>query len=217
MSTPPPPDLVVPVAEVAAGLGLDPNDNAVRDAITRAILDAQATVENYLGRFILPRQVSEAGRTPGLTSWDLHGDDIIEVTDRTPEFSPIDGVTPTGRFTVTYTAGLDVRTDARPSFGEVRRFVRAHAENAPAVVRLWRAADPAREKLTKSVSAEGQSISYARDTPSGTGEVAKTGSGAPGAMPSLEGLDSLRLAGRRAFQRPTAAVAAPAYGGWGLG
>lgn len=171
-----------------------------RDTITEAILDAQADVEGYLGRPIVPITYVETGRYPAPDGWDLveHGDDpVLLVLAAIPETDP-ETSQPTGYYTITYTAGLDAKHDEvlRP----IRRYVAAHALNSPEVTRLWTSTGGRGE--VRSISAEGQSISFG---PASLGGGGSAGSGAPGALPTLASLDRWRLAGRRVHVAKTRA------------
>lgn len=190
--------LVVPVERVARRLKLTPPlEPDMQALIEDAIRDAQADVEGYLGRPIVPVTVVERGLWPWSSGWSLAEDDVITVVSAVPEAYG-DGQL-TGTFTVTYTAGLDARTD--PRLEPIRRFVIAHAVNSPALVEVWehQQRDAGVRGQVKSVSTEGQSISYAALSQGGGGAA---GSGAPGALPSLVSLNPWRRAA--VFQRRTA-------------
>lgn len=176
---------------VKAGISL-PLSAEDRDTLTEAILDAQADVEGYLGRPVVPITYVETGRYPGADGWDLveHGDDpVVTVISAIPE-TDAETTQPTGYYTVTYTAGLDARREEvlRP----IRRYITAHAMNSPEITRLWVTAGGRGQ--VKTVSAEGQSITFESATLGGGGNA---GSGNPGALPTLSSLDRWRLAGRR--------------------
>lgn len=94
----------------------------------------------------------ETGRAPVGNGWNLEGGDVIEVLTAVAEER--DGQ-PTGYYSVTYLAGLDART--RPDLAPIRRWVAAAAQVHPAVRRLTSAAD---RREARTVSAEGQSVSY---------------------------------------------------------
>lgn len=193
------PVLVVDPETVAKRAGLDPTDDNVIDVVTDAILDAQDDVRAYLGRVIVPTLATEHGRyADGAGRWVLaeHDDEpprvVVQVT---PEM--VDGQV-TGLFTVTYQYGIDARQD---EFRPIARYVKAHALNSPEVTRLWESTVKARGPI-KSVSAEGQSISWEKATLSG-GAAAKPGDGTPGALPVLGSLDLWRLRGRRVHVAPS--------------
>lgn len=159
-----------------------------RLTITEAILDAQGDVETYLNRPIVPRIYTERHLDDYSGEWqfvDNQGDPVIRVISVVPE---------TGdpfyddRFTVTYLSGLDARND--PALRSIRRFVIAHAKNSPEFVDLW-ITTTGQTGTIKSISAEGQSVSYAAPSLSG-GVVAKPGDGSPGALPTLSSLDLWR-------------------------
>lgn len=169
-----------------------------RDIIVESIRDAQADVTGYLGREIVPTAYVEHDRYAYPDGWNLtaRGDDpVIRVLSAVPQLDSA-GV-PTDYFTVTYLAGLDARTD--PTLRPIRRYVTAHALNSPEFTRMWRIATSTKGEV-RSVSAEGQSISYAAATLGGGGSA---GSGAPGALPTLASLDRWRVAGRRVHQGAT--------------
>ncbi len=195
----------ISVADLAARLGIGTGDNGVDTVLADAITDAQADVEGYLGRVIMPTQFTETG------CWAMYGGyDLIPLDEpvrsidtavaETAGSPPYD----TGYFTVTYTAGLDcTEADKRP----ILRYVTAHAMNDPQVLRVWEQVTGGHGAIT-SVSAEGQSISYGAVNFGGGG---LAGSGVPGALPSLPSLDRWRRAGRRVFTRktPIGALASP--------
>lgn len=181
---------------VKAGMTL-PLTEAQREIFTDAILDAQSDVRAYLGVAILPTTFTESGRhDDGTGKWNLDEDNIplIEVLDVTPETT---GGLLTGKFTITYRAGLDAKND--PELYAIVRYVKAAALNSPEVTRLWKIATKTKGDV-KSVTTEGQSISYDKATLGGGGVA---GSGAPGSLPTLASLDKWRVAGRQAYQRPT--------------
>lgn len=191
------PDLIVSPEKLAKKAKIPlPLSEENRELIIDCIRDAQADVISYLGRQIVPTVFSEAGRVDVFGHWDLTPLDIplIEITGVTTEMS---NGQPTGRFTITYSAGLNVKDD--PALSPIRRYITAHAMNSPEFVLLWREATKIRGNI-KSSTTDGQSVSY--DTPTlGGGGVA--GSGAPGALPTKASIDKWRLAGRRIYQRPT--------------
>jgi hypothetical protein len=200
--------LVVTPEAVAAKAGLPvPLSDEHRTLLTDAILDAQSDVEAYLGRAITPQTFTITGIWPlGSGEWSFRAADypVVSIDDATAE---LDGNNqPTGYFTITYTAGLDGAAD--PVLRPIRRYVAAHALNAPEVVAEWRKVTvPVGEK--RSASTDGQSVSYAATTLGGGGAA---GSGAPGSLPLLSSLERWKRAGRRVFQRAGAAPSWP-YGG----
>lgn len=175
-----------------------PLDDAQRETLTQAILDAQDDVYAYLGQPITPQEFTQSGLWPLDDEWLLtaHGDgDVVKITAIVGENDP-DGV-PLGTFTVTYLAGIDARNGAE--YGPIRRYIKAHAANSPEVTRLWRAVvNP--EKTIKSSSTQGQSVSYEVPTLGGGGSA---GSGNPGALPTIGSLSRWKVAGRRVHQPAT--------------
>jgi hypothetical protein len=163
-----------------------------RFAIEQAILDAQGTVQGYLRRPIQPTEVTVTGLYPdpwGYGRWDLPDPDARDIVAE-PELSS--GLA-TGLYTVTYTTGLDVATD--PALEPIRRFIVAAALNAPEVLRRWQLVT-AGSRTVKSVSVDGQAITYGDATQGGGGAA---GSGAPGALPKLGSLSQWRR--RSVYQR----------------
>lgn len=188
-------DLVISPEALAQSIKIPlPLSDDTRETLTRAILGAQADIFGYLGQPIIPRVYVEHGVYSWGDEWRLtaHGDTpLIKVISTVPEAGEWD------TWTVTYLAGLDARTGEE--FEPIRRYLFAHAANAPDVVRVWRStANP--EKVIKSSSTEGQSVSYEVPTLGGGGAA---GSGAPGALPTLSSLDFWRVAGRRVHQGAT--------------
>lgn len=206
MSTQPVPadaDLVVTPEQVALKARIPtPLSAESRAVIADAIRDAQADVAAYLGRDSLtPIERVETGLFPFGDEWDLRGlgdDDLIRVVSAVPE--TFNGVQ-TGYFTVTYLCGIDALND--PGLHAIRRYVKAHAMNSPDVVTLWKTVTKAAGEV-RSVSAEGQSVSFAAPTLSGSATTGtKPGDLTPGSLPTLASLDRWRLAGRRVYQAPT--------------
>lgn len=200
MTTPPPPTLIVTADDIARRLGLTvPMDDDTRWRIEQAIQDAQADVSAYLGRSLTPDTVTESGLIPvqvdGVDYWDLKEGPVLSITSTVAETYPDTGQ-PTGRYTVTYTAGIDSVTD--PALAPVRRYVMVHAMYSPGVQLIFRTELPDRARRAQSVSVEGQAVTY-DDTYSTSG--ATPGSGAPGALPTLKELDRWRVAGRRVVRR----------------
>jgi hypothetical protein len=177
----PPNPLVVDVDDVARQLKLDtPVDSDTAETLRQAILDAQADVEAYLNRPIVPVLQTARNLWPSITGWQID-DDVISIVSATPETYP-DGGTATGLFTVTYYAGLDARND--PTLRPIVRYVTAAAKNDAAVVDIWREQVRPRGAMT-SISTDGQSASFAAPTLGGGGEA---GSGSPGALPKIDAL-----------------------------
>lgn len=192
------PRLVVAPVDLLRRAGItDPTEAQILTA-TDAILDAQADVVAYLGRPITPTTYTETDRFAYYDGWRLEAapdEDLIEIVSVTPQL--VAGV-PTDYFTVTYIAGIDAATD--PVLDPIRRYVRVHAMNSPEFTRMWKTATKA-EGDVRSLSAEGQSVSFSPPTLGGGG--GKAGSGEPGTLPTLGSLDRWRLAGRRAYQAPS--------------
>lgn len=191
--------LIVTADYIARRLGL-PRPLSADDqwTVEEAITEAQSDVEAYLGRAITPTQYTETGLWKAfdgsylLTYWPL-----VDIVSETAETDP-DTAQLLGTWTVVYTAGLDAAND--PLLAPIRRYVVAAAMNSPSVTDLWEAAQPSAGRVVTSVSAEGQSVSYANTSPAG-GQIGPAGSGSPGALPLLSSLDRWRIAGRRVFQR----------------
>lgn len=163
--------------------------------VEQAILDAQATVEGYLGRAVLPRQFTELHLLPGADgAWPLTHEPVLSVDTITVETDPIYGQ-PTDYYTVTYTAGLDAAND--PELGPIRTYVARAAAADPAVQALAREKNPSTGRVVQSVTVEGQAVTYATAPPP-----AVPAAGAPGSPITLKHLDRWRLAGRRVYQRP---------------
>lgn len=183
---------------VTAGITL-PLGEARREVIVEAILTAQADVYAYLGRQPMPQMIRETGRHPWPDGWhlDAHGDEpIITVLEALPEQN-IEGW-PTGLYTVTYLAGINARDDV--TYAPIQRFIKAHAMNSPEFVRMWKSATKARGDI-RSISAEGQSVSWTPASLGGGG--GRPGDGSPGSLPTLASLDRWRVAGRRVHQGPS--------------
>lgn len=191
--------LVIPVDKVAKRLGLTVPlaDGDAKEVITGAIYDAQAEVEGYLGRPITPTTFVETGKAAYSDGWHLHEFPVISVDSAVPELDTIDG-TPTGYYTVTYEAGIDA---TQPIFLPIRRYIEAAVLDHGEVIRLWQTQQGKAARRERSVSVEGQSISWDYLSPSGIegkqGQSDSLGTG----RPSLKSMDRWRLAGRRVFQR----------------
>jgi hypothetical protein len=199
----PDPDLVVSVQDVVKripGLTYDNLTQDQYDVIEAAILDAQADVEAYLGRPIMPVERVETGRWPYADGWDLDpGDEPrTSITVLSSAAETDENGSATGYFTVTYRVGLNAKTDRdlRP----VLRFIAYAAMNTDAVVQTWAKATKAKGPV-KSMGAEGQSVTFDRPNLGVTGT--KPGDLAPGSAPTLRSLDRWRLAGRRVYQGRT--------------
>jgi hypothetical protein len=137
---------------------------------------------------------------PFAGGWSFPDEDetILNVVSVVPEMHDGTPPVPTGLFTVTYRVGLDAAND--PALRPIRRYVLAHAMNSPEVVRVWKIATGTKGEV-RTLSAEGQSVSFTAPTLGGGG--GKAGSGEPGSLPTLASLDRWRLAGRRVYQAPT--------------
>ena len=214
MTAPAQPPLVVDVTYVArrAGLAVPVEDDQVAFVLEEAIRDRMVQVETYLGIPITPTRAVDTGRWANPGGWLLSREPVVEVISAVAETAPVTGGL-TGTYTVTYTYGLDAA--AGGEYEPIRRWVLAHSATHPDVRRLVRA-DPAASTGTKtvvSVSAEGQSVSYKEDAPSGGGGGAAGSGGAtvvdPSGLPTLASLDRWRRANRRVYQRPT-----PPFAGW---
>lgn len=186
--------LIVAPEDVAADLLIANPDAAMLATITAAIVDAQADVIGYLGRAIFPETKVEHNCWPYPLGWHL-AEDPREIVSTVAETAPITGAL-TGYYTVTYVWGIDAGLD--DDCAPIRRWVKAAAANAPAVLRAWQATGA--KGTVKSVSTEGQSISY-NDLTAGGGGAA--GVDSPGALPPKSTLDQWRRAGRRAHTPPT--------------
>jgi hypothetical protein len=204
------PDASTPVvdpAAVARKLDVAAPSAEMLDAITEAILDAQADAAAYLGRPVLPRSVTEPGCWPWPGGWQLTEDPIWEVTATVAEVTPVDGIL-TGYYTVTYVGGLDARTD--PDCAPVRRWVKAAAANDPSVIRAWAATGAF--GVRKMVMTEGQRVMFETLALGGGG---KAGADSPGALPSKSIMDALRRAHRRVYTPPLAPLPNGPGGGYG--
>lgn len=159
---------------VGRRLGVTVPTPAQLERITDAIIDAQDAVEGYLNRSLFPTTVVQVDQSPRaghpLTSyaaWDYEQyDDDVAVASAT-ETGP-------DAYTVTLTIGLD-----GPNTRPIVRYVVWHAAES---LRL----DPSSgmgKLAVKSVSAEGQSVSY---------EAAQARDGNAGAAPKLDDLRAFR-------------------------
>lgn len=199
-------DMVISPEALAGYLGIPlPLTVDQRFALTDALLDAQADVEGYLGRRIVPELVVERKCWPYPGGWTLEEQPVVELVSEVEEF---DGVgVQTGFWTVTYRAGLDTRNDTelRP----IRRLLMAQAANQPGATALWRTvgsgATAGVGKRVKSVSAEGQSVSYEFLDPSGGPTGGQANAATVGGPVKWASIDRWRLSGRRVYQRPVPA------------
>jgi hypothetical protein len=179
------------------GLTLPVTDDAIEERIITALDEAADDVRTYLNRPIAPTEETLVAAPPIITyppedwrAWPILADyfDHVEVVS-----SALRG---DGYYDLVVNVGLDVEND--PDLSPIRRYIVAHALNSADLSRLWRETNPDLARTVKSVSAEGQSISYSVETPSGAAP-GKSGSGAPGALPTLASLDRWRRRG--VFQR----------------
>jgi hypothetical protein len=152
--------LYVPVAKVAAHLGLDPAalTEVQKEILTDAILDAQGKVAEYLNRPLEPRSETLTGlwrderyAHSEVRAWPeavARLDNRLAVTTYAPNSEYA------ATWDVTFAVGLDVEND--PELDPIRRFIRQDA-----VAGLdGHAAFPGLERRVKSVSAEGQSLTF---------------------------------------------------------
>ncbi|MEV8634262.1 hypothetical protein AB0395_21665 [Streptosporangium sp. NPDC051023] len=196
MSTP---VLIVSVSDVARHLRIgEPWNEDDRWLIQQAIFDAQTDLEAYLGRPITPRLYTQKGLWP--ISSHPHGyvlayTPVIAVLSATPE--TFEGQS-TGRYTVTYTAGLDAAN--APDLEPMRRLVRAHAMASPVLRDLAQRLGAASARVPQSVAVEGQSVTYADEK---NASQAEQGDRAAGSLPTFATCRQWRIAGRRAHQMPS--------------
>ncbi|MEU3455585.1 hypothetical protein ABZ671_18590 [Micromonospora sp. NPDC006766] len=189
--TSPLPPLIVPVDRVARLAGLDPADEQVQFAVEAAIRAATVAAEGHLRRFVSPLQLTQRGVRALPAGWPLQHTPtrIVSVTAETGGAGE-----ETGYYTVVYETGLDAR---EPQYGAIREWVAAAAQVHPAVRRL--VGSSGRE--VRSVSAEGQSVSY---------EPIPGAAAAPTAgVPPMSSMDMWRSADGLAWQRPDSEVSVP--------
>ncbi|MGX4733174.1 hypothetical protein [Kitasatospora griseola] len=180
-------ELIIAVEEIARRLGLPtPLPDDTRQHIETAVEDAQETLVAHLGRPLLPVQYTESGVLAGAHGWVLGHGPVIAVISAVLDAGP-SPVTSFGQptYTVTYTAGIDARTD--PETAPLRLWVRATACHHPLLADV-----PARKRRIASASVEGQSVTY--DTASEPPVLL--------APPDLATTDRWRLRGRRVHQAP---------------
>lgn len=200
-------DLVASPEDLAVQLGLTlPISDEDRAILTGSLLDAQADVVAYLGRPILPKVITERRTWPWpLGGWKLTQNPVIEILSETELLD--DAGDPTGYWDVVYRAGLDVRGDE--ALRPIRRLVLALAGQSDAAVRMWAAtgygstggdANGLGPRRVKSISTEGQALSYEFARPGDGGQVAGT-AGAIGGPIRWASIDQWRIRGRRVFQR----------------
>jgi len=200
-------DLVVSPEELAVKLGL-PLPISVQDRMTLsdAILDAQTDVVAYLGRPILPTLVTERRTWPWpIGGWELSQSPVIEILEEI-EILDEDG-DPTGYWDIIYRAGLDARSDEQ--LRPIQRLVLTLAGQSDAAVRMWAttgygSVDTEGSGLgprrVKSISTEGQALSYEYGRPGDGGQSAGT-AGSIGGPIRWVSIDQWRIRGRRVFQR----------------
>lgn len=198
------PDMILSPEALAVYLGIAlPITAEQRAVLVDAIRDAQADVEGYLGRAVTPRLVAERRCWPAvssdlaLTGWTLREQPVIALVSEVEEF---DGDFQTGYWTVTYWAGLDARTD--PELRPIRRLALAQAATQPNAEALWRSVGSGAlvgvGKRVKSLSAEGQAVSYEHLNAVGG---STSNAGTVGGPPTWASIDRWRVAGRRVVQR----------------
>jgi hypothetical protein len=141
----------------------------------------------------MPRTYTETGLIPYPSGYNLIHAPLVAIISQTAEYD-VDG-NATGRYTVTYTAGLNGVSDA--DLEPLRRFVRTHAFYSPTLQALLREQNPALARQVASVSVEGQSVTYSDTYDTADAE---PGSGAPGSLPTLASCDRWRR--RSVYQRP---------------
>lgn len=201
-------DLAVSPESLADTLGIPlPITAAQRDELARVIIGAQADVEAYLGRPVVPEVFTERQLWPMGGGWRLANSPVVEVLAEAAEVDQ-DG-RETGYWTVTYRAGLNVRDDR--TYGPIQRVIVAHAAEQPAAVRMWREhgyGAGGGDRRVRSVGAEGQSVSYEYMTPSGQSTAAAGSVGGPVLWKTI---DRWRIAGRRVFTRKDATFPSDTY------
>lgn len=168
------PDLVMGVLDMASVLGLDAPTLQQQDLIEDWMLDAQGDVEDYLNRPIFPFEVTRDD------AWKVAGRDDLDwrawpwvLDEYDDEYRVVSAsANGDGTWTVTLSVGLD-GPNTRGIVTYVKEAVRERARHD--------AAFPTIERVVSSVSAEGQSLSYA-----------DKGSAAKGDPGGVRGLDTLR-------------------------
>src|SRR5690606_8196728 len=143
------PELVVDPAVIARRAGLDAQHI---DKVVDAITDAQADVEGFLHRTLIPVEHSFEGLTPD-ESYPLGDVQAWPEVQCDDEYSVVSwAATPDGLFTVQFLVGIDAR-----QLQPIKRFVTAHAikmlQDDPML------ADAIRRPI-RSVNAEGQSLTF---------------------------------------------------------
>ncbi|MGW0485753.1 hypothetical protein [Nonomuraea sp. NPDC003214] len=177
-------DVTAEQVAIRAGLSL-PVDEGMLPVLAEAIASGYRTAAGYLMRPAKPTEFTQRGVAAGPYGWLLDQDPVLEIVSAVPEV--VDGY-PTGRWTVVYRAGLD--PDGDPSYGAaLTEYVIAHAAESGPVQRLAQAAGA---RLHKSVSVEGQAVTYESSRAS-AGSGAGSGSGVAGAPPTLDSLSPWRV------------------------
>ena len=165
--------MIVTPEKVAARAGFTGSITDLYEELVDFILDAQADVEAHLRRSIVRSERVVNGETPYDTTnlsdvavWPaaavLSMEDDVEVKSW--------ALQPDGTYTVTFYVGLDG--------AEVRPILRYVTEHAAA---MFKAKAMPQDRTVRSVSAEGQSISWEGTPTSG-----------PGAPPTLDSLNHWR-------------------------
>lgn len=174
------PQLLVTPDDVMSRVGVDPEDTDLLLRAKRAILDAQADVEGYIRRGLFPVERTLPSVYPVTSiNWGL-GDvrawpdvlfmvqDVFTVVSSTPNGD--------GSFQLVVNVGLDGLNES-----PIVRFVTRHAaetlRNDPVLFNTV-------QKRVKSVSAEGQSLTY---------ELGSMAEGDVGAPPKLSSLARYRI------------------------
>lgn len=190
MTTPDSPPLVVHPDDLARRLRIPlPLDGDVEWDLRQAIADVQADVVAHLGRSITPETRVATGVWASAGGWHLPDTEpVLSIVTAVPEADAWGHLT--GRFTVTYTCGLDARTEAK--YAPIRRYVMAWATVHDAVG----AHVPSSRREITSVSVEGQSVTFKP-----VGGVDPATIPVEQRLPQLSSLDRWRIAGRRVFQR----------------
>lgn len=176
--------LIVDPAVVLSRAGL--SDQFMDDA-RDAIEDAQADVEGFIGRSLIPQEVTVTGLLPD-TAYPLTDNAAWPGITADDTFKVARYVESGSTYTVTFLLGLDGRNEA-----PITRYVRAHAVEA---LRNNPKVGDAMPKRIRNVSAEGQSLTF------DTGSVAD---GAVGSAPNITSLKRYKMP--RVFRRPTAPAA----------
>lgn len=193
--------LVTSPESIATRLGMPlPITVSQREILSDVILDAQAAVEAYLGRPIIPATYVDRRIWPSGGRWVLSQSPVLDVVSEVEEVD--ENSAGTGYWLVTYRAGLDVRGD--PQYGPIMRVLRAHAVEHPESIRLWRTVghgSAAGDRRTKTLSAEGQSVTYEFTGFDGTAESSRAVGASVGGPVLWASIDRWRTAGRRVFQR----------------